>query len=267
MTKIEVEIRKNRILSYTEVRAGTNYRCLKDVCGKPAMQWALEAVKRCKYIDKMVVVTEDKKIGRLVEDLGITVIDQPLYLTFGFPRDYTAGTFRKDNPRSLRSEIPEIFLNTTKYALWWLEEKEGYKPDLVMRTCIDYIMVTTELANRIIEDFFKDKEATEAGSFAPGPTRIYIDNAKTGRPFPILFEAGHDRQIYPNIWMLGPLHLFGLASYPISYGRHIAPVYVTEEEALDAHTEEDLFKARCYMKRRLLREGKEVKWEIGQDDK
>lgn len=270
MTNLEREIQKHRILAISQVRAegsafnGSGGRCLWAICGKPCLQWVLEAVIASKYVEKLIVITTDKKIKIVAETCGATVIDQPLYTALDFPRHRTSGTFRMSDPRSLRSKIPDVFLSPFVYAHYWMREKEGFNPDLVLKVPPNFPMLTTDIVNRVVEAFFKDKEATESGTFYPAPHHLALKNSETGRLFPLLAPSFViPRQLYIKTWTVGPLHLSGQPGYQETNGVKIAPVFITKEEGVDLHDKEDLFLAESYMERRLKRiaekKNKEVK--------
>lgn len=50
---------------------------LKDLCGKPMIEWTIEEAKKSKYIDKIVVTTEDKAIIQAVSNKGVEIVDRP----------------------------------------------------------------------------------------------------------------------------------------------------------------------------------------------
>lgn len=272
MTELEREIKKYRILVAMRVRASGSkrgdhpHRALWGICGKPMIQWSLEAAKGCKYVDKIAVATEDRAVRDAVEEMGILVIDRPLYTTLDYPRNFATGVFGNATPRSLRSKIPDVLLDAHMYIRYWLREKEGYTPDIIIRMVASHPMVTTDIFNRLVEAFFKDKEAILAETFYPGSHYLFFDNPKTGGLIPLMRSILSDRQDCPDIWIGGPLKLYGMYEYAESQIAKNVPVFITAEEGLDVHNEEDLFLARCYMKHRLIKASKEVKWEIGQDD-
>lgn len=273
MSQLEKEIKNYQILACMIVRATGSVhgehprRCLWDICGKPMIQWALEPVIQCKYIDKVVVCTEDRQIRDVVEKLGVKVIDRPLFQSHDYPRDYTSGLFRQFKTRSIIRQPPIVYTATAEYVLYWLEKEEKWTPDIYLCYQANMPMSSVKTTNRLIETFFKDKEATEARTFYHKSYYAWMINPTTNRLMPLFDLIPFNRQLYPKLYCPGPYILLGCAERSSSPGSRIATVYIEPEEGLDIHTEEDLFKARCYMKRRLLKEGKGVKWEIGQDDK
>lgn len=267
MTKIEREIRKYNILGIATAWGGGKRKFMWDVCGKPSMQWALEAALGCKYLDKIVFISEDKEMIAVAEKLGIFTIARPLYTSYPYPRDKVFGDFRTDKPRSLKSRVPDVYLDPMLYAEYWLKETEGYYADLIFRISPEAPLVKTETANKVVEVFFEDREATEAATFTEGPRTLFIHNKNQGgRPYPLLHQYAMDRQERPSVYFMGPYHLSGQPSRWESQGLTMVPVFISQEEALCLHNEDDLFRARCYMKRRLIKAGKEVEWEMGRDD-
>jgi len=261
---LKKEISNYKILACMPVRATGSihgdhpHRCLWDICGKPMIQWALEPVVQCEYIDKIVVCTEDRKIRNVVEGLGVMVIDRPLFQARPHPRDYSGGLFKRFNPRSITAQAPSIYTETTDYVLHWLEEEQnGWTPDIYVDFAANQPMGTVEIVNEVIETFFKDEEATEVRTFHRAPYYAWMLNSTTDRLMP-LFGQDCNRQLYPNLFDLGPYHLFGHPLRSLSGGTIMAAVYIKPEEGVDVHVEEDLFLARYYMKRRLERQEKEV---------
>lgn len=260
MSNLTREIQKCRILAIMQSRAeGGEHdeqgcRGLWDLCGKPVLQWILEVVSACKYVDRLVVITTDRAVKKAVESYGVLAIDQPLYTSLDFPRDRVSGAFGMSNPRSSRSQIPEVYLGSFAYAHYWMKEKEGFSPDLILKVSDSFPMITTDIVNRVVEAFFKDKEATESGTFRLVHHSLSLKNPETGRMFPLLAPSFvMPRQRYLKTWTVGPLHLSGQPGYQETGETRIAPVFITKEEGFDIHDKEDLFLAQCYMERRLKR--------------
>ncbi len=242
---------------------GGENKFMWDVCGKPSVQWAAEAVKNCKYIDRIAFITEDREIRQVVEELGVNVIERPINTVYRQPNDYTKGAMLSDTPRSLRSKIPEIFTNAFEYAQYYLREREGYCPDLIMHFSPECPLVMTKTINKVVEAFISDDEVFEASTFFRIPHLIYFENAKEYKKmFPLIYDYMLDRQNYPNLYSGGPIHIYGQPNRTQSMGVRVAPVIISEEEGLNLHSREDLFKAQCWMRRRLLKEGKKVEWNI-----
>ncbi|GAI55173.1 unnamed protein product [marine sediment metagenome] len=152
------------------------------------------------------------------------------------------------------------FDDARDYAFNYLEETEGYVPDLLLEADFDYPMTTTPIVDRLIETFFKDEEATNAGTVYPADPKFYTINPVINRLFPYFIDCLQhlDRQDYPPIYRRGPLLLTGLPLRSYSLGERFAYIIITPEEGLNVHDEDNLFLARCYMKRKLVKSGIEV---------
>lgn len=286
MTELEREIKIYNILAYTHVRGkGSTYgrhpqRCLWNICGKSMLERALEIPLMSKYVNKVVLASEDQKIlgiGRKME--GITIMPRSLDTVYDMPRDWDKGVFQSIRPRSLCSFEPftgglnagiekSYRRDDTRYVIWYLQKQESYVTDILIHVPANQPMSTTETLDKLIEAFFQDEEANWGHTFVPVMPYLFTINPKTGRPFPLFFSRGLDKQCYPDLYRQGPFTIWGRPKRT-TYGEEakIAYIVVSPEEDLDIHNKEDLFIANCYMKRRLLKEGKEVKWEIGQDNK
>ncbi len=68
------------ILGITPARGGSKGipgKNIIPVAGKPLIAWTIEAAKASKLIDRYVVSTEDKEIGRVAKSYGAEIIDRP----------------------------------------------------------------------------------------------------------------------------------------------------------------------------------------------
>lgn len=260
MTKkaLKQEIDNNSILVCITVRGSGSVhrtddkrRALWDVCGKPLVQWALESILACEYVNKVVVCTEDRQIKDVVEDLGVTVIDRPLYQARDFPRNYSSGIFRRLRARSLTAQAPLVYTETMEYILYWLDEYQKYTPDIFILAHACQPLSKTSTLNKVIEMFFEDDEAAMVRTFYPLSHYVWMDNPVAGRRIPLWDLDPLDRQLYPRLYGIGDYILWGHPVKASSQGRRVAAVDITVEEAIDVHTKEDLYLAECYMKRRL----------------
>lgn len=52
-----------------------------DLAGKPLIEWSIEAGLNSKYIDKVVLTSEDSEIQSIAKEIGVDVIDRPVQLS------------------------------------------------------------------------------------------------------------------------------------------------------------------------------------------
>ena len=256
----EIEIKKYHILGWCHVRGeGSLYgkhpnRCLWDICGKPSIQWAMETAKGSKYLDKIAVTTESEEIKKVLKKMGdIVVVDRPLWTSYDMPRDYNQGTFKRNKPRSLQSKESPIYNGNYEYIEYYLEQMEGYIPDIQVFISANAPLNTSQIIDRVIEKFFEDEEAGRIITLYPIAPAIYIVNPATGRPITLIDEAHTNKQLCLPLYREGCTSLIGLPSklHDVPLGGKLNFVEITPEEGLDMHNAEDLFLANCYMSRSL----------------
>ena len=59
---------------------------LHNICGKPMVQWVVEAVKRARTLDDVIVATDDERIASAVRSFGGTAVMTPSDLPSGTDR-------------------------------------------------------------------------------------------------------------------------------------------------------------------------------------
>ena len=73
-------IKNKKIVAIIPARGeskGVPKKNIKPLCGKPLILWSIEAAKESKYIDRIVVSTEDKEIGEIAQQGGAEVLWRP----------------------------------------------------------------------------------------------------------------------------------------------------------------------------------------------
>ncbi|MCK4786348.1 MAG: acylneuraminate cytidylyltransferase family protein, partial [Desulfobacteraceae bacterium] len=77
-------IGKRKVVAIIPARGGSKGLLGKniiDLCGKPLIAYTIEAALKSKYIDRVIVTTDNKKIARISEECGAEVpFIRPKYL-------------------------------------------------------------------------------------------------------------------------------------------------------------------------------------------
>ena len=84
---------------------------IKELCGKPLIAYIIETALRVEELDRVIVSTEDKEIAEVAKKCGAEV-------PFMRPEELA------------RDETPT--LPVLQHAVKYLEEKENYKPDIIV---------------------------------------------------------------------------------------------------------------------------------------
>ena len=114
---------------------------IKMLFGTPLVGWIIEAAKKSKYLNRIIVSTDSEKYAKIVKSLGAEVP----YI----------------RPKTLAmDDSPEIeYIMDT---LNWLKANENYIPDLVVRLMATVPMQESDDIDQLIEILINDRSATSA---------------------------------------------------------------------------------------------------------
>jgi N-acylneuraminate cytidylyltransferase len=104
-----------KILAFIPARGGSvriPKKNIKLLAGKPLISYTIECARKSKYINRIIVCTDDNDIAKVSRRYGAEV---------PFMR-----------PKNI-SQSDSTELQVFKYALKWLKKNEGYEPDLIVK--------------------------------------------------------------------------------------------------------------------------------------
>ncbi len=104
-----------KVLALIPARGGSKrvpQKNIKELAGKPLLFYTIEQAKKSKYIDRLIVSTDDQGVARIAKECGAEV-------PFMRPAEL-AGDEVTDFP---------VFL----HCLEWLRDNEKYQPDIVVQ--------------------------------------------------------------------------------------------------------------------------------------
>lgn len=122
---------------------GKNIRAL---AGKPLLAHAIEAAGRCRHVNRVLLSTDSEEYAAIGRRHGA---DAP----FLRPAEHATDT--------------AIELGYIRHALSWLDENEGYRPDIVVRLCPTTPLVRPADVDRCLELLMEDAEAHSAILMSP----------------------------------------------------------------------------------------------------
>lgn len=86
-------IGEHRVIAIIPARAGSR-RCpgknVRPLCGKPMVLWTIEAAKAAKYLDLVVVTTDDGEANKLAQKAGVPVVGRPPEMASDYASVYDA---------------------------------------------------------------------------------------------------------------------------------------------------------------------------------
>ena len=133
--------KNKKILGIVGIRSGSKGvpdKNIRHLLGKPLVGWILEKAKKSKYINRLVVSTDSEIYAEI------------------------SRNFQAEIPCLRPKEIAQdksSDLDYVKHMLLFLEEKENYIPDIVVRMMATVPFQTTEDIDAVIEILIKDKNA------------------------------------------------------------------------------------------------------------
>ena len=144
-----------KILGVVGARSGSKSiknKNIKPLLRKPLMAWIIEAAKKSKYIDRLILSTDSKKYAEIGKKFGAEV-------PFLRPKKYAA-----DNADDI---------SYLTHSVNWLEKNERYKPDIILRLPPTSPLCTTKTIDAVIELLINDPKATSARSIKTAPKHPY----------------------------------------------------------------------------------------------
>lgn len=236
-----------RVLGVVGARSGSKSipdKNIKPLHGKPLMGWIIEAAKASKYITKLVLST-----------------DSEAYAEIG--RQYGAETpFLRPTEIATDKAIDIEYLS---HAVRWVEEHEGWKPDIILRLPATSPLCKTEFIDRCIELLLENPEASSARTVTEAskhpyklwridPSGLYLEpfcpKEMTGYDEPF----GMPRQLFPpsvsHTDCIAVRYSTMMEQHSLS-GPRVAFHQIKKTDACDIDTITDFFVAEALLKARL----------------
>jgi len=230
------KIMKHKIIAIIPARGGSKRLPRKNVkifLGKPLIARTIEQAKKSRYLDRVIVSTDDKEIAAVSRKYGAEVIKRPKKL---------AG----DKAR---------VIDTVFYLLAVLK-KEKYRPDIAVLLQTTSPLRNTQDIDRAIELFLKNK-CEAVISFYESDSLLW--SFKMGKKYlePVLGsrylkQRSQDlaKVFVPN----GALYVFtpeNLRKYKSFYAKKLLPYVMPFQRSMDIDYKADLKLAELIVKRKI----------------
>jgi N-acylneuraminate cytidylyltransferase len=134
-------IKGHTVLALIPARGGSKRipkKNIKHLAGKPLIVHSIESARKSKYIDRLITSTDDSEIAEVARKHGSEV---------PFMR-----------PAELANDMANDF-SVFSHALEWLEQTEGWKPDIIVQLRPTSPLRTVEHIDAAIELLSQNKEA------------------------------------------------------------------------------------------------------------
>ncbi len=125
---------------------------IKPLFGKPLMGWVIEAAKKSKFVNRLIISTDSEKYAELAKKYGA----ESLFLRPGNLADDQA------------SDIDYL-----THATLWMEQNANWKPDIILRLPPTTPLCKTESIDACIQLLLDDKEATSCRTITKASKHPY----------------------------------------------------------------------------------------------
>lgn len=210
---------------------------LRELLGKPLLQYPIDTARQSQYVDRIVVSTDDPEIGALAEQLGVEVVWRPAEM----------------------ATDTALVIDAIRYTINYLREG-GYDPAVVTLLEATSPVRRVEDLDKAIAAVLHDKADTAASFHETevSPNRLWKVDENVGTAGPYLEGAQPflPRQQQPKAYQLnGQIYAFSPAvldanpqAISIILGR-VYPIVTPRAMAIDIDEEFDLLVAEQVLRR------------------
>jgi len=202
--------------------------------GKPLIYYTIEAAKKSKQINRIIVSTDNLKIANISKKFGADV-------PFIRPKSIS-----RDNSNTL---------DVIKHSLDYLEKNENYVPDIVILLQPTSPLRIYKKIDKSIQLLKQSHSDSVLSVYKPKshPYRAFWHVDGFLKPFKNNFQKYSRRQLHPNLYSpTGEIYAFWLKTlkkYNSIYGKKIKPILSENDEIIiDIDKPIDLFFAEMILK-------------------
>jgi CMP-N-acetylneuraminic acid synthetase len=234
-------LKKKKILAIIPARGGSKSlknKNIIDLLGKPLISYSINCALNSKYISRIIVSTDSKKIKRIANKYGAEV-------PFMRPRKYATD----------KSKDYEV----VKHTLDWLKKNEKYNPDLVVQLRPTYPLRNINFIDKQILKALKIKNFDAMKSvieFGHTPFKMWFKQKK--EMLPIIGNLKDEFFNYPRQMLKKKIYLQNacidiinpkslIKNKSIS-GNKILPIIMSKDENFDIDYASDLKKVKEFLK-------------------
>ena len=152
------------ILALIPARSGSKSvpdKNIRMVAGKPMLAWSIGHALGAGHITRVIVSTDSEEYAKIAREYGAEV-------PFIRPAEFATDT--------------ALDIDVFRHALTWLEENEGYRPDIIVQLRPTYPKRRVEDIEAMIQMLIDHPEADSVRSVAPAteiPYKMWIQGPET----------------------------------------------------------------------------------------
>ena len=229
-------LRNMKILAIIPARSGSKGIHLKNVKklnGKPLIEYTIKSATRSKYVNRVIVSTDDKKIAKIAKSCGAEI---------PFIR-----------PKHLATSSAKT-VDVIKHALNMLRKKIQYEPDIVTLLNPTVPFRDEDAIDESIRVLVKSNAdiTVQVKEIKTHPYRAYWLKNGFLKPLRKDFLKFHQRQMFPECYYstagISTFWNRNIAKFGHIFGPKIKPIISTNEDNIDIDSDFDFFVAEMISK-------------------
>jgi CMP-N-acetylneuraminic acid synthetase len=224
------------ILAIIPARAGSKRvpkKNIKELLGKPLINYTIDAAKESKTISRIVVSTDDNEVKAIVANQDIDVIDRPKELATD------------------ESTTADVLLHAIEFL-----EKEKYYPDIVVLLQATSPLRTSQDIDESVNVVLSgqaDSTQTVASVKEHPSLMVYLDEQNNIAPYDLENHLKRSQEFKKLFIKTGAVFVFKTVvlkkTHDIYGDKHLA-VIIPHERSLDIDEPEDFSLAEMYLQKK-----------------
>lgn len=235
-------MKKFKVLAIIGARSGSKsipHKNIRLLGKKPLMAWAIESAKKSKLVDRVVVSTDSSEYAKIARKYGA---ETPFLRPAKISQDKSTD------------------MEYLSHAVKWLEEKEGWKPDIILRLMPTAPFCKPETIDECIHLLIKSPKADSVRTIALAshhPFKMWRADGEFLKPAFIKditgFETSpnHPRQLFPRMYVHSDPIVIRYEA--LMKGGHLGLktkyIKISSEDAVDIDNEIDFLVAEAVFKK------------------
>lgn len=209
---------------------------IKDLCGKPLIAWTIEEALKSKYIDRLIVSTEDKEIAEISREYAAEV---PFMRPKKLSEDDTPG------------------IEALLHCINWLKNNQNYYPDYVCTLQCTSPFRKAKHIDEALGQLFKQNADSIIGVCESEVNPYWMKKIEDGKliDFMVNSKLYIRRQDLPIIYRLNGALYIGKTDVLLKnrnwYTNNTLPYVMTSEDSIDIDTALDFKFAKWIMKEKI----------------
>ena len=233
---IKGNLGNRKILAIIPARGGSKGlpgKNIKIFNGKPLIAWTIEAALKSKYINRVIVSTEDPKIKKISRDYKTEIVERPNHLAEDASKVY----------------------DVIEHALNFLSEKEKYYPDVIVLLQPTSPLRNTKDIDGALDIFLKNECDSVVSVYESTPPIYWAMEANEKYLKPVFDKKYFSKRRQDLAITYNPngaayvSNVDNFNRYKGFYSENILPFVMPIERSIDIDSEIDFILAETLMKK------------------